>query len=104
MGNVVLATLLGEVWDLMRRRDHKALRSLGGVAPVTKQSGKTRYVVRRRAVCANLSDVLHVPGAIASIRDLASRARYKPLRARGLSHARSLRTVGDRLLLVSAPC
>lgn len=29
-----------------------------------------------------------------------SKSRYKSLRARGLSHARSFRTVGDRLLLV----
>lgn len=101
VGDVVLATLLGEAWDLIRRRDHKALRLLGGAAPVTKQSGKTRYVVRRRAVCANLSDALHVLGAIAAIHDPVSRARYKGLRARGLGHCRSVRTVCDRLLLVA---
>lgn len=101
VGDVVLATLLGEAWDLVRRRDHKALRLLGGMAPVTKQSGKTRYVVRRRAVCKSLRDALHVLGAIAAIHDPVSRARYKELRARGLGHCRSVRTVCDRLLLVA---
>lgn len=101
VGDVVLATLVTETWDLIRRRDHKALRLLGGTAPVTKQSGRTRYVVRRRAVCANLSGALHVLGAIAAIHDPVSRARYKGLRARGLGHCRSVRTLCDRLLLVA---
>lgn len=30
VGDVVLAILLGEAWDLIRRRDHKTLRLLGG--------------------------------------------------------------------------
>jgi len=101
VGDVVLATLLGEAWDLIRRRDHKALRLLGGVAPVTKQLGKTRYVVRRRAVCANLSDALYVLGGIAAIHDPVSRTRYMELRAKGHGYSRSVRTVCDRLLLVA---
>ena len=36
VGTVVLATLIAEAWDLIRRRDVKALRCLGGVAPVAK--------------------------------------------------------------------
>ena len=101
VGDVVLATLLGEAWDIIRRRDHGALRLLGGVAPVTKQSGKSKYVVRRRAVCRNLSDALHVLGGIAAIHDPVSKARYQSLRARGLGYCRSVRTVCDRLLLVA---
>ncbi len=101
VGDVVLVTLLAEAWDLIRRRDREALRCLGGTAPVTRQSGKSKQVVRRRAVCRSLSDALHVLGGIAAIHDPVSRARYQSLRARGLGYCRSVRTVCDRLLLVA---
>ena len=100
VGDVVLATLLGEAWDLIRRRDRKALRCLGGIAPVTKQSGKTKQVIKRRAVCRRLSDALHVLGGIAAIYDPVSRARYRALREGGHRHCRSVRTVSDRLLYI----
>ena len=35
------------------------------------------------------------------LHDPLSRARYRALRARGYSHGRALRTVGDRLLAVA---
>ena len=37
---------------------------------------------------------------VAVLHDPISKARYQSLRGKGLGHARSLRTVGDRLLLV----
>lgn len=86
VGDVVLATLL---------------RCLGATAPVTKQSGETRYVVRRQSVCARLRDVLHVMGGAAAIWDPVSKAKYRSLRDRGLGYYRSVRTVADRLLLVA---
>src|SRR3982074_283267 len=45
VGSIVLATLLAEAWDPLQRRDYAALRSLTGVAPVTKRSGKS-YIAR----------------------------------------------------------
>ena len=101
VGDVVLATLLAEAWDPIRRRDRKALRCLGGTAPVRKQSGKTKQVIRRRAVCRRLSDAFHILGGVAVIYDPVSKARYKSLRARGHGYCRSVRTVCDRLLLVA---
>ena len=77
VGDIVLATLIAESWDLIRRRDRRALRCLGGTAPVTRQSGKTKQVVHRRAVCRRLSQALHALGGIAPIHDPASRTRYK---------------------------
>ena len=99
-GNSVLATLIAEAWDLIERRDKNALRCLGGTAPVTKQSGKTRYVIQRRAVCRRLSNALVILGNVAAIHDPVSKARYKKLREEGHSHYRSVRTVADRLLSV----
>jgi transposase len=49
VGLVVLATLLTEAGDPLARRDYAALRTLSGVAPVTKRSGKTCTVVMRYA-------------------------------------------------------
>ena len=101
VGDVVLATLIAEAWDLIRRRDLKALRCLGGTVPVTRQSGKSRQVVRRRAVCKSLSQALHVLGGIAVINDPVSKARYEELRKKGHGYCRSVRTVCNRLLSVA---
>ena len=49
IGTGVLATLLAEGSDALRRRDYDALRCLCGVAPVTRGSGKNLLVVRRLA-------------------------------------------------------
>jgi general nucleoside transport system ATP-binding protein len=59
VGRTVLATLLAEASDALQRRDYAALRSLAGVAPVTKRSGKSCIVVRRQA-CAEGRTVLLV--------------------------------------------
>ncbi|MDQ5852575.1 MAG: IS110 family transposase [Chloroflexota bacterium] len=40
VGPLTLATLLAEAAEPISRRDFAALRTLSGVAPVTKRSGK----------------------------------------------------------------
>jgi len=54
VGTVTLATLLTEAGDPLARRDHAALRTLSGVAPVAKRSGKTCIVVMRYAAQVRL--------------------------------------------------
>jgi transposase len=49
-GRVVAATMLAEASQLLAQRNYHALRTLGGIAPVTRQSGK-RLAVRRRYGC-----------------------------------------------------
>ena len=100
VGTVVLGTLLGEAYELLCRRDYDSLRCFAGTAPVTRQSGKTKYVTRRRAASRRLTEAIYHLARVAVLHDPVSKARYKSLRAKGLGHARSLRTVGDRLLLV----
>ena len=100
VGMVVLGTLLGEAYELLCRRDYRSLRCFAGTAPVTRQSGKSRYVMGRRAASRRLTEAIYHLARVAVLHDPVSRARYKSLRAKGLGHARSLRTVGDRLLLV----
>lgn len=100
LGRSVLATLLTEAPQAVRERDYHALRALAGAAPVTRQSGKSRRVVRRYACNKRLQNALYHWARVAIQHDAASRAKYEALRARGHSWARALRGVGDRLLYV----
>jgi transposase len=101
VGRIVLATLLAEAWDALQRRDYAALRSLTGVAPVTKRSGKMRIVIRRLACHPRLANAVYHWARVAVQHDSISRAKYTALRARGHSHGRALRSVADRLLAVA---
>jgi transposase len=101
IGRIILATLLAEAWEPLRNRDYHALRTLCGVAPVTKRSGKSCIVIRRLACDKRLAEALYQWARVATQRDLVSRRRYAELRKRGHSHGRALRTVGDRLLSVA---
>ena len=101
VGIRVLATLLTEGGDAVRRRDYGALRCLCGVAPVTRRSGKSLLVIQRRAAHDRLRDAVFHWSRVAVQRDPVSHDKYRALRARGHSHARALRSVADRLLNVA---
>ena len=101
VGRIVLATLLAEAFDALQRRDYAALRSLTGVAPVTKRSGKSCIVVRRQACHNRLANAMYHWARVAVQYDPRSRAKYTTLRNRGHSHGRALRSVADRLLAVA---
>jgi len=98
IGRINLATLLAEAAEPLRRRDYHALRALAGVAPVTRQSGKQRFVTRRLACNRRLQTAVHHWSRVAIQHDATARRRYDALRQRGHGHARALRSVGDRLL------
>ena len=101
VGRIVLATMLAESPDALQRRDYHALRSLCGTAPVTRRSGKSCIVTRRRACNRRLRNAAFNWGTVAVQHDAVSKAKYEALRARGHSHARALRSVVDRLLYVA---
>lgn len=101
VGRMVLAMLLAEAREALRRRDYHALRTLCGVAPVTRRSGRHASVHARWACSRRLREAVYHWARVACQRDPASRQRYQALRARGHSHPRALRTVGDRLLAVA---
>ena len=101
VGRIVLATLLAEAWEPLRTRDYHALRSLCGVAPVTRRSGKKCVVVMRKACHMRLRTAVYHWARVAIQHDELSKRRYKELRKRGHSHGRALRTVSDRLLAVA---
>ena len=101
IGRIVLATLLAEAHDAVRRRDYQALRCLCGVAPVTRRSGKSVIVMRRLAAHNRLQDAVYHWASVAIQHDAISKTKYAALRARGHRHARALRSVADRLLQVA---
>jgi transposase len=101
VGAFVLASVLSFAHDPIRLRHLEAFRSLGGIAPVTKQSGKRRQVLLRRARSQPLNNALHHWARIAVLRDPHSKQHYDRLRARGHGYARALRGVMDRILPVA---
>ena len=102
VGTGVLATLLAEGSDALRRRDYDALRCLCGVAPVHPEVGQEP--ARDLAVwrpTTGLRDAAYHWARVAAQRDPVSHDKYQALRARGHRHARALRSVADRLLNVA---
>ncbi len=100
VGRKVSATMLAEASRLLAARDYHALRAHAGSAPVTKASGKRHLVAMRYACNPRLRNALHYWAQTNVQHDAASAAVYTRLRARGCSHGRALRGVGDRLLAV----
>jgi transposase len=69
VGRIVSAAVLAEAHGVLLQRDGITLRTLGGVAPVTKRSGKSLLVVQRRRACnARLSNALYHWGRTAARR------------------------------------
>ncbi len=101
IGRINLATLLAEASGPISRRDYQALKTLSGVAPVTKRSGKSHIVTMRYAAHVRLRGAVYHWARIAIQHDLKSRARYAALRKRGHSHGRAIRGVADRLLALA---
>lgn len=101
VGKTILAILIAEASPLLKERDYQALRCLCGVAPITKQSGKSHRVVRRRACQKRLVHALYHWSRVSVQHDPVSKAKYAALRARGHSNGRALRSVADRLLAVA---
>jgi transposase len=101
IGRINLATLLAEASGPLSRSDYQGLRTLSGVAPVTKRSGKSHIVVMRYAAHARLRNTVYHWARVATQRDPKSRARYVALRRRGHTHGRAIRGVADRLLALA---
>jgi transposase len=100
-GRMVIATLLTEAPQAVRERDYHGLRCYAGAAPVTRQSGKKKLVLRRWGANKRLQNALRHWAHTAIQIDPASKAKYQALRAKGHSYARCLRAIADRLLYVA---
>lgn len=100
-GEGVLASLLTNAYTAICNRDRDALRCLGGVAPVTRQSGKSRRVVRRYACNRRVQEALFHWARSAIKYDPVSKAKFAALRQRGKTFGHALRAIADRLLYVA---
>ena len=98
IGATVLAVILSEAFDSIRKAELQALRCYFGLAPVTKRSGRTVLVQRRLAANARLRNAAYHWAMAAIQRDRVSRAICHALRSRGHKHARAPGSVADRLL------
>ncbi len=100
VGRVITATMLAEASQALAERDYHALRSYAGSAPVTRQSGKRKCVLMRQSCNQRLRNALYHWSRVSMQTDPRSKEHYAALRAKGHSHGRALRGVGDRLLAV----
>lgn len=98
VGRKITAWLFAEASQPLAERDYQVLRTYGGVAPVTKQSGKRRQVVMRRGCSPRLRHALYHMARVAMQRDAHFNTVYVALRAQGQRHGQALRSIGDRLL------
>jgi transposase len=84
--------------DVARFSEIKTLKAFCGSSPVTARSGKYQSVHFRRACNAHLRRALHLASAGAIITCAWARELYDRLKAKGKSHGRALRAVGDQLI------
>lgn len=81
VGRVVTATMLAEASQPLAQRDYHALRSYGGVAPVTRQSGKRKpQVVMRYGCNQRLRNAFYHWARISVQKESRSRDHYHRLR------------------------
>jgi transposase len=100
-GRYVVATMLAEAFWALQQRDYRLLRAVCAAAPVTEQSGRSRLVHMRYACNRRLRNAVHHWAWNASLVDPHFARLYKNMRGRGLTHARALRGIADRLLNVT---
>jgi transposase len=92
--------MLTETSGALSARDYRTLTALAGAAPVTRQSGKCRYVHMRRACNPRLRQALYHWARASLQRDAAARAFYDRHRQAGARHATALRCLGARWLRI----
>ena len=95
-GHISTATVLSEMPSAVKHTDLKLFRSLCGIAPVTRQSGRKTLVCMRRACIPQARNAMHHATQVAAMSEVF-RPDYLRRRAKGQSHARALRGLADRL-------
>jgi transposase len=100
VGRKITAWLFAEAAQPLAERDYQVLRTHGGVAPVTKQSGKRRLVVMRHGCNPRLRNALYHMARVAMQRNAHFSSVYAALRAKGQRHGQAIRNIGDRLLRI----
>jgi transposase len=100
-GEKIAPRLLAELGaDRTVFEDHESLQCFAGAAPVTKQSGRSRFVVIRRACNMFLRATVHLWADRSRIKAPWAEAYYQQKRRQGHGHASALRCLGLRWLKI----
>ena len=95
MGAVLTAELIAEAGNLARFRSADALASAAGIAPVLRQSGRTRFLRRPNGGNKNLKRVFY-QSAFCSLSHQDSRTFYDRKRREGKRHHQALIALARR--------
>lgn len=99
LADITGAIVLAEIGDDRDRfADHRALQAFAGSAPVTRASGKSRTVTRRRTKNNRLASVGYSWAFTAAARPSPTREHYLRRRERGDGHPAALRNLFNRML------
>jgi transposase len=105
LGVVLGARVLAEFGDDHNRyADAKARRNYAGTSPITRQSGKKKFVMARYVHNDRLIDAISRQAFSALTASPGARAYYDQLRARGVGHRAALRQLGNRLVGILHGC
>jgi len=93
--------LLAEIGSVRERfEEHESLQCIAGTAPVTRQSGKTRFVSVRWMCIATLRATVHLWANLSRQECAWAQAYYQQKRQQGKGHATALRCLGQRWLKI----
>jgi hypothetical protein len=100
IGRILAGMIVAEASGPLRDRDYHALRAYSGIAPVTRQSGKSRQVSMRYRCNKRLRYAFYHWARLSVQNDSRSKEHFERLKQAGHGYSRALRGVADRLLSV----
>jgi hypothetical protein len=105
LGIVLGARVLAEFGDDKQRyADARARKNYAGTSPITRQSGRKKYVLARYVHNDRLVDALGLQAFAALRASPGARTYYDQLRTRGIGHRAALRQLGNRLVGILHGC
>jgi transposase len=105
LGPVLGARVLAEFGDDPHRyASAKARKNYAATSPITRQSGKGRYVQARYVHNDRLRDALRLQAFVALQQSPGARRYYDELRARKMGHEAALRQLANRLTGILHGC
>ena len=105
LGTILGARALAEFGDDPNRfADAKSRKNYASTSPITRASGKHRVVLARYARNRRLADACYQWAFASLTASPGARTYYDELRARGNTHNRALRALGNRLVGILHGC
>ena len=90
--------------DRQRLSDAQQVQQISGIAPVTRQSGKSRIVQRRWAASRFLRQTFHEFAAHSIKQSTWAKAYYDMMRARGNKHQAAVRALAFKWIRIIYRC